>query len=325
MLDVLRAGVLRAARKYCDNPGQRAAVLKRLARPGYALHSESPCRSGVLALQVYKSICGELDEPAWQAAVAAELYMEAGFLFDDVADEEIDPRLGSSVAEEVALALTILNCGAAAACEAAEASGRRGARLSAVRGMFQDCISASAGQLMDARLQRHDVATTNEALEMTELKAGSCGRLVASFGASIATEDDDLIRLFGELGFNLLVHSQLIDDLRDACPAQGISKDLAVGKKTVPLVYFFNSLPEGRAGVGDGIMWEEWRAKDGHCFRRAFDATGANVFGAVVAERYLNRAKAILADLSGRLGNLDSLERFVDTIQLDPKEIRLVE
>ena len=211
-----------------------------------------------------------------------------------------------------------MNCGVAVACEAARESGRDVSGIPALQQLVRNCIAACAGQYLDAVLARRDASTTAEALKMTELKAGGCGRLAASFGAELATEDEELRCLFSELGFNVFTYLQLVDDLRDAYPAEGTPTDLLQGKKTVPLAYFRAAVPEKRALGSDGIML--LHDNDGG-YRRKFDESGANTFGAVVAEAYLNQAKAKLADLSERLGSLDRLERFVESLEFSPEEI----
>ena len=92
---------------------------------------------------------------------------------------------------------------------------------------------------------------------MTELKAGGCGRLATSFGAELATEDEELRSLFSDLGFNVFVYLQLVDDLRDAYPAEGTPSDLLRGNKTVPVAYFRGEAPDQRAIGSDGIMLQE--------------------------------------------------------------------
>ena len=101
-----------------------------------------------------------------------------------------------------------------------------------------------------------DAVTASDALGMTALKAGGLGELAAVFGASLATDDTETVRLFGELGFNLFTYAQLVDDLRDAFPSQGSSSDWEQGKKTLPLLFFRNSLREKRLDVRthDGMM-----------------------------------------------------------------------
>lgn len=321
MMDRLKTEIERTISQYCDEPLHRDAVLRALARPGFALHPSARCRAGALALEIYRAIRGQPSDAAWLAAAAVELYLEAGFLFDDVADQEVDPGLDSSGPEELALAITMMNCGVAAAYDAARRAEASPDALLSVQRLVRDCITACGGQFLDASLSRQDVATTEEALRMTELKAGGCGKLAASFAAEIATDDEELISLFRDFGFNLFTYLQLVDDLRDAGPAQGTFSDMALRKMTVPLVYFYSSLNAERLDAANGIMPARIGAEPGHDYAPVFEASGASVFGAVVAEAYLNLARADLAGLSNRLGTLDNLERLIDTLELRPQEI----
>ena len=92
MLDALRTEIEEGVSRYCAEPSHRDAVLAALKRPGFALHAESQCRAGILTLEVYRAVRGDLDRCAWHAASAVELYQEAAFLFDDVADDDVDPQ-----------------------------------------------------------------------------------------------------------------------------------------------------------------------------------------------------------------------------------------
>ena len=320
MVDRLTEEIEERIRQHCSDPVHRDAALVVLTRPGYALHPESGRRAGVVALEVYRTILGKLDENAWPAAAAVELYMEAGFLFDDVADQEVDPDLASTCSEELALAITLMNCGVAAACDAARGGEPGAAGLLAVEQMVRDCITACAGQYRDAHLSRQDSATTEEALKMTELKAGGCGRLAASFAAAIATDDPQIIQLFGDFGFNLFTYLQLIDDIRDAIP-KGSPRDLLQQKKTVPLVFFGSSPSPDRRPTRSGTMHSEFAGESGYEFRVSLHETGAKVFSAVVAEAYLNRAKTKLAEISKRLGSVETLEQLVRSLQISPQEV----
>jgi geranylgeranyl pyrophosphate synthase len=186
--------------------------------------------------------------------------------------------------------------------------------------LVRNCVSACAEQLLDARLEREDEVALDEALRMTALKAGGCGSLAASFGASIAGSDDEMVVLFSELGSNIFTYLQLVDDIRDASPAEGISRDMRQRKKTLPLLYFRNWLSADGEDAAGGIMPAEFGAESRETLARAFDAARAGVFGAIVAEAHLNRAMANLAELSERLGPLEHLERYIDGIELIPLE-----
>ena len=330
MLEALRSEIRSTVGLYCAEPSHWEAMLFALARPGFALNPKAPCRAGLLTLHVYRAICGSPSPNAVRAAAAVELQMEAAFMFDHVADQEIDVQCGLSAAEELALAIAVLSCGAAAACQAAHQASHYGCGTTAVLQFHRDYISACAGQLLDGSLEKLRVATTDEALAMTSLKSGSLGRFAAAFGASMATEDPETVWAFGEFGFNLLTYLQLVDDLRDACPANGKPGDLILHKKTVPLVFFYDYLAQRYPERGnalviiDGIMLEQTPESAALEIRREFEASGAGLFGAIVAETFLNRAKSHLERLKVQVANVEPLEQFIGLLEISPPEILAV-
>ena len=142
----------------------------------------------------------------------------------------------------------------------------------------------------------------------------------AGFGAAMATTDARVIDLFRNLGLNLLTYMQIIDDLRDACPPDGPLLDYEQGKKTIPLVFFADGgTPQDGAGNGS-ILSASARAAQ---FREAFEKSRAQLFTAILAETYLNRAKADLATLKGTLkdGAVNNLEGFIQGVEFDPQGI----
>ncbi len=320
MLNTLRSEIRNTVTWYCSEPLQHSAALQVLTRPGFALHPDAPCRAGAIVLEIFRAIRGSLAYPAFQAAAGVELQMEAAFLFDDVADDEVDPSYGTSVAQEVSLAITLMCCGAAVASKAAHHSGRSESSLRSLVQLHQNQIDACAGQFLDAQLERRTIVSTDESLKMTSLKAGSLGRFAADFGASIATDDPDLIQLFGDFGFNLFTYLQLIDDLRDACPKTGLPKDLMHRKKTVPLVFFYQSLAGMLPDTSDGIMQPQAGDKINPVVRQIFKSSGAELFCAVVAEAFLNRARGNPASIGERLNTVERLEHFTSALAINPEE-----
>jgi hypothetical protein len=70
MLKVLRSEIAGAVSRHCDLAPHREAVLEALGREGFALHPESRCRSGLLALQVYRALCDDNAEIAERLAIS---------------------------------------------------------------------------------------------------------------------------------------------------------------------------------------------------------------------------------------------------------------
>ena len=320
MLHVLRAQIRTAIVEYCAEFVHREAMLRALSRPGFALSPEARCRAGVLTLNVCQAVGGQPNDAAIKAAAAVELHMAAAYMFDNVADQEVDPEFGLSPAEELALAIAILSCGAAVAAQAAFDPGMHSNARSSLLEFHVNFISACAGQFLDAHLERGIQATYEEALKMTSLKAGSLGRMAADIGASIATDDPEIVSLCSEFGFNLFTYVQLIDDLRDACPTQGVQRDLLGHKQTVPLVFLYRTIAEKSSGDSD-IMSPQVLELAGVDVRREFESSGAPVFSAVVAETFLNRARRNLEELERRIWTVDSLEHLVSSVEITPEEI----
>jgi geranylgeranyl pyrophosphate synthase len=320
MLEPLKCEIRRAIGRYCAEPIHDVALCA-LSRPGYALHPESACRAGMLALEAYSCIVGSPSSGALQAAAGVELQMEAAFMFDEVADRDADPAIGLSQAEELALAISLLSCGAAVACEASFGRWRDGSSLAPLQDFFRNSIAACGGQFLDAHLARLEQSTLDQALSVASQKAGSLGRFSAAFGASMATQDPAIIKLFGDFGFNLFTYLQLIDDLRDACPAAGPMLDLKQRKKTVPLVFLSNLKEKACAMPDGGIMQSQTDEEVSQNARREFKDSGAALFGAIVAEVFLNRAKANLEEIKSRLGKVSSLEHLVSSLEITPQEV----
>ncbi|MEK7281568.1 MAG: polyprenyl synthetase family protein [Chloroflexota bacterium] len=299
----------------------RDSMLGVLARPGFPLHPQAPCRAGVLTLNVYQSIRGSLNPVAFQAAAAVELHMVAAYLFDHVADHQVEAAQGLSEAEELALAIAFMSCGAAAACQAVLEAGLGDSGLKMLLRLHQNCLQSCGGQFLDARMEKQGLtATTEEALKMTSLKGGALGRLAAEFGAGIATDDPLTVSLCGEMGFNLFTYLQLIDDLRDACPEQSLSLDLLNHKKTVPLAFFCNSFYNSILSEPFEVKGESW-GDAGADLKGKFAASGAPAFSALVAEAFLNRAKGNLQQLSDLVGSVENLERFISPLEIRPQEL----
>ena len=105
-MDELREEIKGIVARHCDEPNHREAVLRALARPGFALHPEADCRAGVLTYHVYQAIRNSPGFVATQVAAAVELQLEASFMLDHVADRELDPQQSPNSAEELALAIT---------------------------------------------------------------------------------------------------------------------------------------------------------------------------------------------------------------------------
>ncbi len=298
------------------------AVLRILGRPGFALHPQARCRAGLLVLQMHRLISGRSEPAAVRAAAAVEIYMQAAYLFDHLADSDREPEDGLPAAEELAAGIAMLACAQGAVCEAAFLAHLSGLRLQWVVRWTADCANqCCSGQFLDARMERQPSATTADSIKMTSLKAGSLGRFATGLGAGMATEDPEIVRLCGDFGFNLFTYLQLADDLRDAWPSRGAVQDLMQNKKTMPVVFYQNQRTGRNGRLACSIIPPEQADPTAAATWDDFESSGARAFSAIVAEAFLNRAKDNLGEIEARLGRVESLERLVSSIEIDPTEV----
>ena len=307
-----------AVDSYCREPSLRDSLVQALERPGFPLHPDAPRRSGALTVGVYESIRGEISSLACRGAAAVEIQMAAGYMLDHVVDGEVDPAFHTSAAEELAIAISLLQCAAGAAGEVL--SGQSGClpEDSSLLAFHRTYLDACAGQFFDLRLEHAATPTTDFALEVTVLKAGSLGRLAAMTGASIAEIDAEGVRIFGDVGSDLFTYLQLVDDLRDALGSKGVPGDLARSKKTLPVVFFHNSCESSVPGPGDAMG----RGSGvGGALEEQFERSGARIFCAIVAETFLNRARNGLSDLGNYGRKVDRLEQMVDALEVTAEPV----
>jgi hypothetical protein len=123
--------------------------------------------------------------------------------------------------------------------------------------------------------------------------------MIARLGARTATDDLQIVSLFGEFGTRLAVRSQLKNDARDAAPeAPRIKADVRAGARTVPLAF------AGSRGAPVGLSATEvpvWEQQE----RARIVLAGGLAAAAALAE----------AERLGAIGALDALERLGCPVQ----------
>jgi geranylgeranyl pyrophosphate synthase len=157
--------------------------------------------------------------------------------------------------------------------------------------------SAANGQAANLANQANPAFETVDALTAyreAAAKSGPLGSMIARLGARTATDDLQIVNLFGEFGRRLAVRSQLKNDARDASPdALRIKADVRAGARTVPLAF------AGSRGAPAGLSAIElsaWERQE----RARIASTGGLAAAAALAE----------AERLGGIGALDALERL---------------
>lgn len=300
-IDSLRSEIRNLVSACCGDAEHAAAVIQALTRPCYALNTESRCSAGLFALAVSRAVSIETAAASLRAGAAVELLFEASFFFDDVADDEVDSTLDCGRDGVIALGLTVLNCAYSAASDLARVRGSS-VPWHAVRGFQQGTALACSGHYLDAAFRRKVAPSPERSLQMTLLKAGGLGQAAGLLASGAVTDNPRTVRLFGELGRFWFCHAQLGDDLRDAF--SGAVSDFARGKKTLPTVYCSSTRGLRVRGQAGGTIHNEGAPTD-------LSKTGALLYGAILAETFLNRTKELLRSLRCSGFAVEELEELV--------------
>ena len=205
--------VLRLLDEYA---GPVATVASRALSAGDGLLSERPhSLTCVLVPGACIAAGGAWQAALWPAA-AAELVMAAADVLDDVADVDPGADASTSPAVLVTAAAGMLTLASVAALRVDEDGASPMTAVALGKLLGDKFAHAANGQAVNlAPNQRIDALA---AYRQAAAKSGPLGSLIARLGARTATDDERIVDLLGEFGRRLAVHSQLINDARDAVP-----------------------------------------------------------------------------------------------------------
>ena len=300
-------GIKRAILLWAVPKEQRLAVLQALQREAFPLHRHARMRAGTLsaaAFDIAASTQRDADPEACaalriQAAAITELYMAAGFLLDDVMDDEVVK--GSTIGHETGLGTVVLLIANSMLDEAASGLPPT-ERLQLTAAAHRALLASCDGQMRELSftgspdaIARLDI---DDAMAITEMKAGSLGELAAIIGAGLAAGVDSAAATsLRACYFHYVTYVQLVDDLTDAAFNPTRASDIALARPTVPSVYFYKTTSE----LGAGTRGTRKGGKRISASRRApanpdaddLRETGTTLFTQLAAEMQRNRAIGI--------------------------------
>jgi geranylgeranyl diphosphate synthase, type I len=245
-----------------------------------------------LPLAVYAAAGGAGAAPLALAAACLCVYLGADVL-DSVVDRELSDRWADAGANQAILAgVTFLTPLAAAAL--AELDAPPAMRVAAQDALVDALIVMSAGQSADVAFEGSANITLAMCESMILAKSGAEWALFARLGALLAGADRAVCDAYATLGRELGATTQIISDGADvATPDE--SRDLATGKRTLPIVYGLSTLPDAdRAhllGHLDAAPHDPVRKR---AARDMLLAAGVLHFVALAAEVHRQRALAAL-------------------------------
>jgi geranylgeranyl pyrophosphate synthase len=272
--------------------GDRLAEMSTaiMSSEGRLLSAEPRPQSSVLVVATCVSAGGTWQQALWPA-VAMDCAMAAADVFDDIADGEaaaLSDRFGPG-------GLLIGTAGLLALAG--------GIVLRGIDDGLPEQTVIDLGRLLSDELARaadgqarslapRTVTDAVDAYGVAAAKSGPLGSLGARLGARTASDDPDLLRLYGRFGWHLAVYSQLLNDARDAAPSGSVTKgDVRDGRQTVPLAF------TGSAGAPAGLQGRalhEWEARE----RQRVAAEGGVLAAVALAQAERLRADEVLDALA---------------------------
>ena len=332
MSTAIRERIEHAVERSASTAEQRDGALCVLRRESFPLHPESRCRVGLLASLAYEAAGGTDPEVALDGAAAMELYMAAGYVLDHVMDDEVPSD--STVGMEAALGTTLLLIAEATLDEVAarELAPEPAARVVGKAKML--LLGSCAGQMRELQLVepgRLAAMTVDDALALTEQKAGSLGQMAGVIGAGLAGVEEGLQSLLNDCYFHYATYHQIIDDLSDAPAIEGVDKtsDFAALRPTLPVVYYLRSqigaaaCSEGELGAGL-VGGEAAQRRTINQIRAAeppgpkqLRESGATLFTQLAAEVVRNRALELAEQIQR---SSSTAERLVSLLRLETGE-----
>lgn len=310
--------IKRAIQLWATSKEQRLAVLQALHREAFPLHRHSRMRAGTLSAAAFDIAANAQPKPPAphlriHAAAIAEMYMASGFLLDDVMDSEIPAH--STVGHETGLGTVVLLLADTMLDEAADAlpaSERLSLKLAAHRAILASCDGQMRELQTSGSPDALSAMNVDDAMALTELKAGALGELAAIIGAGLAAgADSDLTAALRECYLHYVTYIQLVDDLTDAAADGERPSDIALARPTVPSVFFYNSVTQ----LGASTTGNRAGAPRIISTRRAPESpttddlreTGTTLFTQLAAEMQRNRAIGIASSIHDEHGGAAAL------------------
>lgn len=121
---------------------------------------------------------------------------------------------------------------------------------------FQEMLNLGLGQATDITWHKGLISdqeiTINQYLQMCAFKTGCLSRMAAKVGAIVGGGDEKKVEALGLLGESLGVVFQIQDDIlniteNELSKGKGVGEDITEGKRSLPIIYALNSLPEDKA------------------------------------------------------------------------------
>lgn len=206
-----------------------------------------------LALLVFRAAGGRDPSDTIEVGAALELIHSATLLHDDILDSGQTRRGRPSPLARHGLALTLVT-GDFLFSRAFGVAGRFDETI--VGWATEACVQLCEGEMLQQRFRRNPEVTPEDSFEIASRKTASLFGQAARIGAHFAGAPPDIVHAMHQLGQEIGVSFQVVDDLLDVLgPPEVIGKpvgsDLREGSPALPIVLGLRRLPEVAAAFTD--------------------------------------------------------------------------
>ena len=290
----------------------RNVIMEPVSAAGRGLsYNDDPIKPWpLLPLLSSEAICGKYEHTI-PAVIALQFLMVAGDVFDDIEDsdsiESIAHKYGPAVAINAATTLIIL---AEKAFIRLKLKGvPDNTTLRVIDETNQFFVTACAGQHLDIISGSNSSLSEDDYFKIVAMKSASQIECACHVGATLATNDQAIIRLFDQFGRNLGMAAQIYNDIL------GIHKgtDIVNKKITLPVIFALAHL-EGESRI---FLEQAYHESDNRHsvnstqVKEILSCSGALHYATLRMECHTQLARDILSEVS-KLGVItDKLEMFL--------------
>lgn len=215
----------------------------KVSRRGLAVVSEREAPWILLPLITCESICGNNEKTeAIPLCASLQFFMAAGDVFDDIEDNDsplsLSFRYGTAITNNIATTLLVLGEKAIARLKNRNVDDRTIVRiLGAINSYY---LTACTGQHKDLSCCDKIDISENDYLDILSLKSASQIECACYTGALLATENEELLDIFKEFGYNLGMMAQITNDITGIIN----KKDIVNKKITLPAIFALSQSEE---------------------------------------------------------------------------------
>lgn len=281
----------------------------KVSRRGLSVVTKHETPWVLLPLIVCESIGGTC-EKALPLCASLQFFMAAGDVFDDVEDNDaplsLSSRYGMAITNNIATTLLVLGEKAIAGLKEKEVNDAKVVRILDTINHYY--LKACTGQHLDLSQGNKLDISENEYLDILSLKSASQIECSCYTGALLATDNNELLGLFKNFGYNLGMMLQITNDI-----AGIISKKDIINKKiTFPVIF---ALSQTESTVHDKL--EQYYGKQNgnelssDQVSDILSETGAMHYSAIITESYRLEAKEAAEKAESNGVNIDKMRIFL--------------